>query len=29
VLVRIYSTADRPPAWAGIEDPIVDSLQRQ
>jgi CubicO group peptidase (beta-lactamase class C family) len=28
VLLRIYSTADRPSAWAGIEDPIVDSLQR-
>jgi membrane associated rhomboid family serine protease len=29
VLLRVYSTADRPSAWAGIEDPIVDSLQRQ
>jgi membrane associated rhomboid family serine protease len=28
VVVRIYSTADRPSAWAGIEDPIVESLQR-
>lgn len=29
VVLRIYSTPDRPAAWAGIEDKIVDSLQRQ
>lgn len=29
VVLRIYSTADRPSAWAGIEDQIVESVQRQ
>lgn len=29
VVLRIYSTPDRPAAWAGIEDKIVESLQRQ
>ncbi|HEX8111487.1 MAG TPA: rhomboid family intramembrane serine protease, partial [Kofleriaceae bacterium] len=28
VVLRVYSTPDRPAAWAGIEDKIVESLQR-
>jgi rhomboid protease GluP len=29
VVLRIYSTAHLPSSWAGIEDQIVESLQRQ
>jgi hypothetical protein len=29
VVLRIYSLPDRPASWAGIEDKIVASLQRQ